>query len=313
MSLIEELGIPSRLVAYSVLQQLSSSAEGKEIPRMLGETFQSTLAAAASFRDAFSLAILESRMKTAQVAQGSLNTYLSTPIKSDNEDVQRIIREALEKYSEQVFPSLTVGIRTAWFSQVIADSSIVSARTKMSAVVRTMLSAGRHSLKESGFTKGKGLPNIFETNYLLEGGMNLDVLEACFRKSTSGAKDPQIAGTQSMELNNVLSISGMSDQTASLWEAAFYPPALEMNDEDLVREMDKIFTQLSKEFNLHQLSLWRKKFQSPIAQNHSVRIRLIPDPKLLLEIVKWYSFPGGEPFKNSFVDGAALVVKEILS
>jgi hypothetical protein len=44
-----------------------------------------------------------------------------------------------------------------------------------------------------------------------------------------------------------------------------------------------------------------------------VRIRLIPDPKLLLEIVKWYSFPGGEPFKNSFVDGAALVVKEILS
>lgn len=133
------------------------------------------------------------------------------------------------------------------------------------------------------------------------------------RKSTAGFKGLQSAGIQSSQLHNVLLISGMSDQTSSLWEAVFYPRVPEINNAELVLEMGKIFSQLSKEFNLHQLSLWRKKFPLGITEDYSVRIRLMPDQKLLLEIVKWFSPPGGEPIKKNLVDGGALVVKEILS
>ncbi len=312
MNVFEELGIPPRLAAYSVVQQVSSPGDLKDFPKLLADALNAAQTEAAAIADAFSALLIESRLKTAQVARGSLNAYLSTPIKSDNEDVQRIIREALEKYSDQFLPALKLGIHSAWSSRVVADSSIVTSRTNLSVSVRTMLSGGRHLLTSSGFNKGKGLPNIFETDFLMEGGINLDVLEASIRKNMSGPSPLSIAGPQVNELYSVPSILEMSKQTTSLWESVFYPQGLELNDAELTREMDVLFNQLSKEFNLHQLSLWRTKFPSARSHTHAVRIRMIPDQKLLMDIVKWFSSQGGGAISGSLVDGGALIVKEIL-
>jgi len=313
MNLFEELGISPRLVAYSVVQQVSTPGDLKEFPRLLAEALNAIRAEGAAIADAFAAGLIDSRLKTAQVARGSLNAYLSTPIKSDNEDVQRIIREALEKYSAQIFPASRLGIHSAWLSRVVPDSSIVTTRSNLSASVRHMLSAGRHLLTSSGFNKGKGLPNIFETDFLLEGGINLDVLETCIRKNMSGPSPLSIAGPQVNELYSVLSILEISKQTASLWESEFHPRGLEMKDSELIASIDALFAQLTKEFNLHQLSLWRTKFASANSQNHSIRIRMIPDQKLLMEIIKWFSSQSGEPICKGFADGGSLIVKEILS
>jgi hypothetical protein len=39
---------------------------------------------------------------------------------------------------------------------------------------------------------------------------------------------------------------------------------------------------------------------------------MIPDQKLLMEIVKWFSSQGGGAISRSLLDGGALIVKEIL-
>jgi len=310
MNLFDDLGIPSRLVAYGVVQQVSSPGDLNEFPRLLAESLNATLAASTGYADALSAGLKESRIKTAQVARGSLNAYLSTPIKSDNEDVQRIIRDALEKYSEQALPVLKFGIRSAWSSRVVADSLIVNSRRSVSAVVRKMVSTGKHLLLASGFYKGKGIPNIFETDFLLDGAINLDLLEACLRKTSPSSLN--VAGVQVNELYSVLSMIEISKQTAGLWESAFHPRPLEMNEADLIRETETLFGLLSKEFNLHQLSLWRSKFPTARGQNYSMRINMIPDQKLLLEIVKWFSSPNGGTMGRNLVDGGALIVREIM-
>jgi hypothetical protein len=326
MSIFSELGIPSRTISYCVMHQTNPGADQADPQKGLGESLgkvkyheelksslQNTLAEAAAIRDAFQTSLLDARSKSAQVAKGSLNQYLSTPIKSDNADVQRIIGEALEKYSDQILPTANIGIQEAWSSHILPDAKIVSTQTKLSVLVRRMLSGGKRNLKHLGFTRGKTPSNIFETVYLLETGINLDVLEYIFRKSMAAGDIWQFAENTWTGIYNVLSTVGTAGQKGNSWEAALYPKTTGLKGEEFIAELGKIFDQLSKEFNLHQLSLWQNKFPFREDNNFTVRITLIPDQKLLFEIIKWLGSIGNENIKKALVEDAALIVKEIIS
>ncbi len=205
MGIFNDLGIPSRTISYCVLRQTNSSPDLSDSQKGLNDnlgkmendeevkaSLVNTLAEAAVIRDSFRAFLLEARSKSAQVAKGSLNQYLSTPIKSDNADVQRIIAEALEKYSDQFLPALNLGIEDAWASNILPDAKIVSSQTKLSVLVRKMLSGGKRNLKHLGFARGKTPSNIFETVFLLKTGINLDVLEFIIRKHRAGRDRLQI-------------------------------------------------------------------------------------------------------------------------
>ena len=102
-------------------------------------------------------------------------------------------------------------------------AKIVNSQTKLSVLVRRMLSGGKRSLKHLGFTRGKTPSNIFETVYLLETGINLDVLEFIFRKSIAAGDIWQFAENTWTGIYNVLSTVGTTEQRGNPWEAALYP------------------------------------------------------------------------------------------
>ncbi len=325
MSLFSELGIPSRKISYCVVHQTSPAADLTDSQKGLSESLGkvkyheelkasllNTLAEAAAIRDAFQSSIVEARNKSAQVAQGSLNQYLSTPIKSDNADVRRIIKESLEKYSDQILPTVNIGIDAAWTSHILPDAQIVNSQTKLSVLVRRMLSEGKRSLKRLGFTRGKTPSNIFESVYLLETGINLDVLEFIFRKSIAAGDIWQFAENTWTGIYNVLSTVGTTEQRGNPWEAALYPQTAGIRGAEFIAELEKIFERLSKEFNLHQLSLWQNKFPFREDNNFTVRIMMIPDQKLLFEIIKWLGSLENENIKKALTADAALIMKEII-
>jgi lambda repressor-like predicted transcriptional regulator len=326
MNIFNELGIPSRTISYCVVHQTSPAAELTDSQKGLGESLgkvkyheelktslQNVLAEAAAIRGAFQSSLLEARSKSAQVAKGSLNQYLSTPIKSDNADVQRIIAEALEKYSDQILPTINIGIEDAWSSQILPDTKIVNSQTKLSVLVRRMLSGGKRNLKHLGFTRGKTPSNIFETVYLLETGFNLDVLEFIFRKSMAAGDMWQYAENTWTGIYNVLSTVGTAEQRGNSWEAALYPHTIGIQGAEFIAELEKMFDGLSKEFNLHQLSLWQNKFPFREDNTFAIRVMMIPDQKLLFEIIKWLGSTENENIKKALTVDAALIVKEIIS
>ena len=326
MSIFNDLGIPARTISYCVVHQTSAAADIAESQKGLTESLgkvkyyeelktslQNTLTEAAAIRDAFQSSLLDARSKAAQVAQGSLNQYLSTPIKSDNADVQRIIKEAIEKYSDQSLPTSKIGIEAAWVSRILPDAKIVTTQTKLSVLVRRMLTAGKRRLKHLGFTRGKTPSTTFETVYLLETGINLDVLEFILRKSMAVGDIWQYAENTWTGIYNVLSTVGTEVQTANQWEASLYPQTTGMKSTEFIAELEILFDRLSKEFNLHQLSLWQNKFPFRGDNNFTVRVRMIPDQKLLFEIVKWLTLIENEPLKKALTGDASLIMKEIIS
>ena len=326
MSIFSELGIPSRTISYCVVHQTGPAAEIADSQKGLGGPFgkvsydeglktslQSTVAESVAIRDAFQAMLLESRNKSAQIAKGSLNQYLSTPIKSDNADVQRIIKEALEKHSELILPTANIGINDAWLSQLLPDAKIVSAQTKLSAIVRRMLAGGKRRLKHLGFSRGKTPSNIFETVFLLETGINLDILEWILRKSVLAEDVWQFAENTWTGIYNVLSTVGSTEQRGNSWESVIFPSTTGIKDPELIAEMEKIFDRLSKEFNLNQLSLWQNKFPFRVDNNYSIRVRTIPDQKLLFEIIRWLGLTENESLRKALTTDASLIVKEVIS
>ncbi len=324
MSIFSDLGIQPRTISYSVLHQTGPAPEGAEIQKGLGESsgrvkyddelkasLLHTLAESASIRDAFQSSLVEARTKSSQVAKGSLNQYLSTPIKSDNEDVQRIIKEALEKYSDQILPTANIGISDAWSSRLLPETKIVNSQTKLSVLVRKMLSGGKKQFKQLGFSRGKNPSNIFETVFLLETGINLDILEFVLRKNADAGNIWKSAENTSTGIYNVLATVGTPEQRNNSWESALFPQTPQ--GLAFVAELERIFDQLSKEFNLRQLSLWQNKFPFRGENDFSIRIRTIPDQKLLFEIIRWLGLTENEILRKALTTDAALVVKEIIA
>ncbi|HTR81616.1 MAG TPA: hypothetical protein VMM58_08295 [Bacteroidota bacterium] len=312
MGIFADVGVPFRVVASSALLQMETGGNAEEFRKRIRESIEKTIGEAAVMRTAYETAIADSRIKSSQVVRGSLNAYLSTPIKTDNEEVQKIIGEALEKFSEQVLPTLDIGVASAWSARVLPEGEIISTRTKLGASVRKMLLAGKRTLQESGSFRGKNAASAFEIVYVVKSAMNLDLLEASIRRSQESAAGAPALPVQAMRMDNVILSTGPFENTGGLWEGTFYPRALGMPDKEFVQKVEILFAQLSKEFNLHQLSFWEKKFSRAGADNFSVRIRMIPDHKLLFEVVKALFAYGDEAVKKRFEDGTPLVVKEIL-
>ena len=313
MSIHGELGIPAQLTSYSILRQIPSTANLEEFRSSQRTTLARIRNESAALREAFQASLVETRMKFAQVAKGSLNQFLSTPIKSDNEDVQRIIKDAFEKYSEQILPTASVGIEAAWSAQVISDSLLVGGQAKISGIIRKMLTLGKRKLKESGFKLGRNPSNIFESVYLFDGGLNLDVLEFLLAKSLTSDDLPNAVDYARSSHHALISSVGASEQKISLWEASIIPAALDIPEAEFVAEMGKTFETLMKELNLHHLSLWKKKLSFGGEDPFVIRARAIPDNKLLFEVVKLLTSSASKVLGKGLTENGALVVKEIIA
>lgn len=312
MSVYSDVGILNKRISYCVLRQIHPGANVEELRSSLQQSTEKLLEAAAALSQAFEASLVEARMKFAQVAKGSLNQYLSTPIKSDNEDVQRIIKDALEKYSEHVMPTQHIGIEGAWCSNIVVDASLAGGRTKTASITRKMLSAGKRSLKEMSFKWGKNASKIFESVYLLDTGTNVDALEYLLSKTPPVSSSLAVQRSRSALYAVLLSI-GDPNQKKNLWDASIAPDVEETHAGEFVSKVDIAFERLSKEFNLHLLSLWRKKFSTSEGGMHVIRVRMIPDQKLLSEVIKWFALSGDDLLKKSLIEKGALIVREIIA
>ena len=313
MSIFADLGIPSTVVSFSLIEQNAPGVDPAEFRASREELLARMRTESEALKEAFANSLAEVRMKTAQVARGSLNQYLSTPIKSDNEDVQRIIKDAFEKYTEQILPSVNVGLDSSWFSAFIGDGSLLNSSSKVPPLVRNLLSGGKRELQRLGFKKGRASGSMYETVYLMRTGMSLDALEYLMAKSFSGDEQRRSVSSSRGSLGTLLSSSGDSAQTKSLWEATIIPAIDGSVNPEFVAGFEDVSQQLMKEFNVHHLSLWRNKMLMTEEKPFVVRIRVIPDQKLLFEIIKWLSTSGNELSRKQLTEKSALLVKEIIS
>lgn len=173
MNLPSALKFDGPRICYSALHQVRKGVPVetyvetmKDFHRLLREHTGEILTAWEAYRT-------EAQTRAVQSARSLLTQYLSTPLKSDADDIQRILRERLEEYEGAVAGHMRPGLIATAEGRIVDPPSLPAFR-KAGA-------SGRKLLAELGFVTTKAGTDIYESMFILEGSGNLDVLEHMVR------------------------------------------------------------------------------------------------------------------------------------
>jgi hypothetical protein len=121
--------------------------------------------------------------KFAQVTMGSLNQFLVTPIKSDEEELRRMLMEAFAKYRDQFIPPIM-------YPSVTTESRIVTEKggelvpVDYQKQIQMMMKNGNKYLSSRGI---KTSPNyyLYESVFCFAGGITLPMFSALTAETTA--------------------------------------------------------------------------------------------------------------------------------
>jgi hypothetical protein len=300
-------------ILHTSLRQIEDSSGALEYLDGAAARHQLLHIAAADAASHRAEALLQVIQRSAQLTKGSLNQFLSTPIKSDEEDVRRILADAFLKFSESVRVT-TAGCRMITTeSRMLAESALAIGKTKADALLRSILANGKQQLVTIGFKNGKWRGELYSTTIAAKTNeIGISIEEIILSTMTAEAK----AG-KSIALPNPLSVWNMqllrntplTADEKGLWEIGFALPVLAFDSRMPLESMLTILEATEMEYRLHGISLSRGLLPATTSEHYVISVRISPDGQLLREIVRWFFSQDGMKSKEN---ATILHVREIL-
>ncbi len=258
MSTYSILNAPVPTISYSILHQPGSSALVDEYVGTIRELHAVVIRESDALTAAYQKSVRETITRESQALRGALGEFLAMPVRSDTASVQKIFGESFERYQEQVVGTGPLGVIRSYEGRVVEPGFQKAAERKL--VVK-----GRSYLKGLGFARGKAGADVFESVFLVQGGMNLDLLEHIIRDRvgiygpTHGRHLEQAGRYLFAAYNLVGSWGARADILAGQFEAALYFSKPAMPYDTFRGGLLGALEVLVKEKPVRQVSLWQRK------------------------------------------------------
>jgi hypothetical protein len=165
---------PLPVVTYSILHRPMSGIPRQEYEATIVEMHRRVEEESARFSEQHAKSLAELSGRQAQNLRGSLSEFLETPIRSDDAEVQRIFREAFDEHRGLVSEGGPNGAIISWAGFAVPPAGGPAWLKKLEA-------NGRRARRVLGLDVPKGSPEVYESVYVVRGGLNLDVLEHVVR------------------------------------------------------------------------------------------------------------------------------------
>lgn len=106
--------------------------------------------------------------KNGTILRGSLTQFLSTPLKSDKDDIIKLIEDSIESSVRQLnaAPMLNTVEHSLWS---IVEPQDVPLHRNSIGVVKRLLKEGKSMLTEAGCVFGKSAPPVYVSRFLFDG------------------------------------------------------------------------------------------------------------------------------------------------
>ncbi len=160
--------------SYTVLLTPAAPEQSSSDPVEAYRTFltASILAKAAELQKMKSDVI----QKNGTILRGGLTQFLSTPLKSDKDEIIKLIEDSIENSVQQLdaAPMLGTVDHTLWR---IVDPQEVPLHKHSIGVVKRMLKEGKSMLTEAGCTFGKNAPPVFVSYFQFDGFSTIHPLQ----------------------------------------------------------------------------------------------------------------------------------------
>lgn len=313
MSLYTFLNTPIPTIAYSALHQVRPGIPRDEYQATMNELHERIAEESRDINATYSKHLAETLSRESQTLQNALSHFLQTPISSDNEEVQRMLVESFERFKSQIHTDIPVGLQRSLESKVFLVSSKHTLEKKL-------LRSGKAYLGEIGFTTTKGHEDIFESTFIMQGAMNLDVLEHIIRdrlgiySTTHGKHLGEFKG-YAYGVYNLAFAQGeipSGDIMEKHTELTFYFSKPDVKYGPFREGLSEALEKLTTSLGLKYVSLWQRKLG--LGGGKEFVLRIISDkPDASREVVEWLNGYDEKTFVGeSIVGGGHLLIKELL-
>ena len=312
MSVYNSAGIPVPVISYAILHQAGAGVPRDRYEQTMLEMHARVAAESAAVVALHARSVADVTARHSQMLRGTLAQFLETPIRSDNQELQKIFLESFEKYLDQLAEHAPVGVIGSWEGAVKEPGS--------AAATKKIGAAGVSYLRSLGFTAGKDAPPVFESIYLVSGARNLDVLEHIVRDrlgiyaSTHG-KHIAESGRFTVAAHNMI-LSAGADVTApardALVEAAVFFSKPDVPYDDFRAALAPLVTDLGGMAGVRTVTVWQRKLGLGRGEEFVLRCTLTEAGQVgrIAESLKAAADAG---VRETILGGGKLLVKEILA
>ena len=313
MSIYTLLSTPLPTIAYCAIHQSLPDVPMAEYTKTMKELHERIAHESKGINARSVKAFREGVLKQVQAIHGGLSSFLQTPISSDDKEVRRILEEELVKFADSLIDNKMYGMMYS------VEGKLFHASTK-NAMEKKLLSAGRTYLEEMGFTSGKGKGDIFESMFVVEGGLNLDIIEHIVRDrlgiySTTHGKHIKEFGEYAYTAYNLVHSVGTlpeGEGRRKHFEAALFFSKPDTKYALFRKALGDILNKLSEEVMPIHLALWQRKLGLGVGKEFVLRI-VSGNSSQNRGIVHWLEEHDENPLvKETLIRDGSLILKELL-
>lgn len=324
MNVYEAFKFPVPVISYCVLHQARKNVEKEDYLRTTRQLHERVREESEKLAWTFRREHNEAFARTVELISSRLRPFLQTPIKTDEEEVRKVIREGLEQLSPDPVGGLdrriAGGLGGLQIGSTWSAEGMFVPVSSDHAMIKRMAKEGREYFGSLGFQMDKGAGRMFESMFVVEGGLNLDVLEHIVRdrlgiySTTHGQHLLEFENVTFSSFNLVFLCGNLAGHPNSAVELVIYfSKPLEVQYEPFRSALSSVIQQFHDKFGSVHSSVWQRKLGLGVGKEYIARLRISGEGKQLSAVGKWLSSVPVEDFiRKSVLEGGKLALKENL-
>jgi hypothetical protein len=312
MSIYSILASSTPTIAYSVLHQSDSVTPKAEYSNAVGEFHRIVQEEMATISEQYSRFIAEATAREAQAISNSLAEFLQTPIRSDVDEVRNLIQEGLGRLRRQLLDEQQIGL-------LYSNGGRYYFPSLKKSTERRLLQNGKDHLERMGYQVGKGLGDIFESVFAVNGGMSGDILQHIVQgrmgthtihegHSRTISRYPYIQYDLLQSSGRIPDVEAMNRYI----EVDFVFSAPSAPHMEFVSTLTSALEQLVKDIEIEHHSLWLRRSSLGVGTGFVLRL-ISSGAGKLSESIRWIDSCKDKPdVRDTLVLRGSLLVKELL-
>ena len=282
MSIYSALSISVPTINYSVLHQVRKGVETKEYVKTIHEMHAMVRAESEKVAEVWKNHVAELTASSIQSTRGSLSQFLTLPLQSDFKEVHKILEDQVNQVLGKALPSSKIGVVASTEGRFVWE-------VEQNGVLQSFLTRGKEYLKKLKFRTADPVSHIFESGFVVEGGLNLDIVEHIVRDrmgiyATAHGQHIRESDPFIFAAHNLAFLQGNFERGESKYEAVIHFSKGKVQYAPYRSELTELVQTAQAEFKLHHCSIWQRKLGLGAGTEFNLRLRS-GDRKALREFI----------------------------
>ena len=254
--------------------------------------------------------IREITASSVQATRGNLSQFLTLPLDTDVKEVHRILEDQIGQLLNKALPTAKIGVLTSTEGRMIWER-------EQNNTLQSLAAQGKDYLAKLKFRTKEEEAQIFESDYFVEGGLNLDIIEHIVRDRMGIYSAPHGPHTQQADpfifaAHNLVYHHGPLATGESKFEAILHFGKGKMQYVPFRKGLTELLEGVGSDSQLSHCSFWQRKLGLGPGAEFNIRMRA-RDRRLIKEFVSTFAKRAEKnPDLMHVIEKGCLLVKELL-